>query len=193
MFKFTNYIPAGRFRLLSFPFCRYSSQNHYDVLGIPKEASNDEIKKAYYDQSKLHHPDVKDGSHDKFRDITNAYEVLGNPKLRKLYDRGLIFEKQSTAEDVIVGDPETPELEFDPKLDKWSKEQCSSTFARDQIRRNNYQKMQHFKDYKTESKGSQSLFWILMGTFIFFGYLFEKRKLTNSNEKNSPRTGAKEK
>ena len=49
--------------------------NYYDVLGINKSASESDIKKAYRKQAKKHHPD-RNGDEEKFKQITEAYEVL---------------------------------------------------------------------------------------------------------------------
>lgn len=73
-------------------------KNHYDSLGVSKNASQADVKTAYYKLSKVYHPDKNQGrtakqceEHaKKFRDITEAYEVLGNDKTRKMYDRGLV-------------------------------------------------------------------------------------------------------
>lgn len=66
-------------------------RNHYDVLGITPKATQTDIKSAFYKLSKMYHPDKNKGSDDasrKFQDISAAYEVLGNFKLRRLYDKG---------------------------------------------------------------------------------------------------------
>ena len=63
----------------------------YDTLGVSQAATVAEIKSAYYTLSKIYHPDRNAGcesSATRFRDITEAYEVLGNFRSRKLYDRG---------------------------------------------------------------------------------------------------------
>lgn len=67
------------------------SVNYYDALGISKNSTQSEIKAAYYRLSMLYHPDKNQGCESaaiKFREITQAYEVLGNFKLRRLYDKG---------------------------------------------------------------------------------------------------------
>lgn len=67
--------------------------NHYKVLGLPSKCTQAEVKTAFYRLSKVFHPDVSDQSEEanvKFRQITAAYEVLGNIKLRKLYDKGIL-------------------------------------------------------------------------------------------------------
>jgi len=67
-----------------------SSSNYYDVLGVKSSASQSQIKSAYYRLSKLYHPDTaKDVpfAKEKFAALSTAYEVLGNPHKRALYDR----------------------------------------------------------------------------------------------------------
>ncbi|KAF7919912.1 uncharacterized protein EAE98_009146 [Botrytis deweyae] len=66
--------------------------NPYEVLGIEKTASEDEIKRAYRKSALKHHPDkapehLKSDSHIKFQEIAFAYAVLSNPNRRKRYDR----------------------------------------------------------------------------------------------------------
>ena len=60
--------------------------NLYDVLGVDKSASDSDIKKAYRKQAKIHHPD-RNGDEEKFKQITEAYEVLGNKTKRDNYDK----------------------------------------------------------------------------------------------------------
>lgn len=67
--------------------------NHYEVLGISKNSTQAEIKSAYYRLSMMYHPDKNQGSESaaiKFREITQAYEILGNFRLRRLYDKGIV-------------------------------------------------------------------------------------------------------
>jgi DnaJ family protein A protein 2 len=58
----------------------------YDVLGVAKEVSSNDIKKAYFKLAKEHHPD-KGGDPEKFKEIQAAYEVLSNPDKREIYDK----------------------------------------------------------------------------------------------------------
>lgn len=59
----------------------------YEILGIDKEASQDEIKKAYRDLAKRHHPDKNKGEHSlEFLEIQQAYEILFDPEERATYD-----------------------------------------------------------------------------------------------------------
>lgn len=65
-------------------------KDYYKILGVKKGASKDEIKKAYRSLARKYHPDVNQGnetSAKKFKEISEAYEVLGNEENRKLYDQ----------------------------------------------------------------------------------------------------------
>jgi len=65
-------------------------QDYYATLGVARDASDDEIKKAFRKLARKYHPDVaKDSStaESKFKEINEAYEVLGDPANRKKYDR----------------------------------------------------------------------------------------------------------
>jgi DnaJ family protein A protein 2 len=62
------------------------TQKYYDTLGVSKEATQDEIRKAYRKKALKEHPD-KGGDPDKFKDLSVAYEVLSDPKKRDLYDK----------------------------------------------------------------------------------------------------------
>lgn len=61
----------------------------YDILGVPRTASEGDVKKAYRRLAKQYHPDVNPGNkaaEEKFKEVTAAFEVLSDPKKRKLYD-----------------------------------------------------------------------------------------------------------
>ncbi len=64
-------------------------KDYYATLGVPKTASHDEIRKAFRKLARVHHPDVakdKKGAESKFKEINEAYEVLGDEDKRQKYD-----------------------------------------------------------------------------------------------------------
>ena len=64
-------------------------RDYYEVLGLSKGASEDEIKKAYRKMAKKYHPDInkEPGAEEKFKEINEAYEVLSDPDKRSRYDQ----------------------------------------------------------------------------------------------------------
>jgi molecular chaperone DnaJ len=68
-------------------------KDYYQILGVSRDASEDEIKKAYRRLAHQHHPDKAGGSDAKFKELNEAYQVLGNKEKRAQYDRyGRTFE-----------------------------------------------------------------------------------------------------
>lgn len=65
-------------------------RDYYEILGVKKDATQDQIKKAYRKLAKQYHPDANPGNkkaEEKFKEINEAYEVLGDEEKRKKYDR----------------------------------------------------------------------------------------------------------
>ncbi|CAK94816.1 unnamed protein product (macronuclear) [Paramecium tetraurelia] len=77
-------------RFTNVPFLCFSSKKDlYELLGVPKNASQNDIKNAYYGLAKKYHPDAnpsKDAK-EKFAEINNAYETLSDENKRKVYDQ----------------------------------------------------------------------------------------------------------
>src|ERR1700694_164910 len=65
-------------------------KDYYDLLGVSKNATEDQIRQAFRNLARKHHPDVNPGdksAEEKFKDINEAYEVLSDPDKRKRYDQ----------------------------------------------------------------------------------------------------------
>jgi len=72
------------------PRREWFEKDYYSVLGVPKNATAAEIKKAYRKLAQQHHPDTRQGdadAEDRFKEISAAYDVLGDEGKRKAYDR----------------------------------------------------------------------------------------------------------
>lgn len=70
-------------------------KDYYKILNIEKSASQDEIKKAFRKLAHKYHPDKKEGNEEKFKEVNEAYQVLGNEGKRKQYDQfGSTFDQQ---------------------------------------------------------------------------------------------------
>jgi molecular chaperone DnaJ len=63
------------------------AKDYYQILGIDKKASKDEIKKAYHKLALKYHPDKNGGDDKKFKEINEAYQVLSNEDKRAHYDQ----------------------------------------------------------------------------------------------------------
>src|SRR4030088_2626524 len=67
-----------------------SKKDYYEILGVKKSASAEEIRKAFRKLARKYHPDVNPGdksSEEKFKTLSEANEVLSDPKKRKIYDQ----------------------------------------------------------------------------------------------------------
>ena len=66
-----------------------NKRDYYDVLGLSKTATDDEIKSNYRKLAKKYHPDLnkEPGAEEKFKEVQEAYEVLSDPKKRQTYDQ----------------------------------------------------------------------------------------------------------
>lgn len=74
------------------------SKDYYNILGVDKNAGQEDIKKAFKKLAHKYHPDKKDGDEAKFKEINEAYNVLGDEQKRKQYDQfGATFNQQQQA------------------------------------------------------------------------------------------------
>lgn len=68
-------------------------RNYYEILGVPRNASNDDIKKAFRKLARQYHPDVNPGDNtaeEQFKDINEAYDTLSDEQRRSEYNRSLL-------------------------------------------------------------------------------------------------------
>jgi curved DNA-binding protein len=67
---------------------RADRRDFYEILGVPRTATQDEIQRAYRKLARQHHPDVNSdpGAEDRFKEISEAYDVLSDPQTRRRYD-----------------------------------------------------------------------------------------------------------
>ncbi|WP_411343598.1 DnaJ C-terminal domain-containing protein [Paenibacillus sp. WLX1005] len=81
------------------------SRSYYDILGVSSTASKQEVKKAYQKLAKQWHPDVNkdEQAESKFKEITEAYETIGNEKSRQTYDEQLQYESARRAYEAGAG------------------------------------------------------------------------------------------
>ena len=66
------------------------TKDYYEILGVSRDASGEEIKRAYRALARLHHPDVADDkskAEHRFKEINEAYEILSDSNKRAQYDR----------------------------------------------------------------------------------------------------------
>jgi curved DNA-binding protein len=86
-----------------------AENDYYKILGVGRDATADEIKKAYRKLAMKYHPDKAKGdkkqAEDKFKQISEAYAVLSNPEKKKEYDEfgSQVFRQKFSQEDIFRG------------------------------------------------------------------------------------------
>lgn len=70
------------------------ANNYYDILGVSKSATSDEIKRAYRKKAHEYHPDKGSGNEAKFKEVNEAYQVLSDSQKKQQYDQyGQTFDQ----------------------------------------------------------------------------------------------------
>lgn len=182
-------------------------KSHYEALNISKTATHKEIKDAYYRLSMIYHPDKNKGSEEaakNFRDITSAYEVLGNVRQRKLYDSGANpnqkssqfttkqqpFETMYTKNDVRKTNVRSRDYNFD----EWSKAHYTNVFQRQNAIREKLLRNKIYEEH-TSRQNAYTLLNVMVFASIFIlitmfehvkKILSEREKINKFAEKNIP-------
>jgi len=162
------------------------TRNLYEILDLHRTATQVDIKNAYYKLSMIYHPDKNKDCElaaEKFREITSAYEVLGNFRLRRLYDKGIIH---TAGEQYHKHQQEEPPEEEDPttrfykarmnkgqrptasgrnaiyNFDEWTEAHYGGEFKRQQRLKHDNIRKEVRKDEPYETKAHEKLLMIIM-------------------------------
>jgi DnaJ-class molecular chaperone len=74
-----------------------NAKDYYQILGVNRNATNADLKKAYFKMAKEYHPDVNksEGAKEKFAEVNEAYETLGDDGKKRIYDQtGMTGDEQ---------------------------------------------------------------------------------------------------
>lgn len=94
---------------------------HYEVLGVHRNSATDEIKRAYHEAARRHHPDVGAGDGAAMAAVNAAWAVLGDPSRRAEYDRALAAATDPTAY-AAAGAPTEDDPVYDEDVPSWAVE-----------------------------------------------------------------------
>ena len=152
-----------------------TKKNYYRVLGVSPKATQAQIKTAFYKLSLKHHPDKHKGSeesHDRFQEISEAYNVLSDHEQRKLYDRELVVDGQLRAEHAHAYYP--PKSPKKPResiydFDEWTKAHYSKQLNQNQQART--QKAEDRVELNKPKMRIGSFRMIILGATVIVGVI----------------------
>jgi len=107
------------------------AKNYYLVLGVPSDASPDQIKEAYRKQAKVFHPDHYGKNHTPFLEIQEAYSVLSDPVKRQCHDRSFRYQGRTSSHRPVRVRSHTPVEPLIPEED--CTEPLASSDARERL------------------------------------------------------------
>lgn len=152
-----------------------SSKNYYDTLKITPHATQNEVKSAYYKLSLEYHPDKNKSGYakQKFHDISEAYEVLGNHELRKNYDRDIIIHQPSSSTIAQESTVHNKDKVYSGSsriynFDAWTHAHYGEQMHRYRIRRETYEQHKEMAELNRSKKNSPPIieFILLLVTLM---------------------------
>ncbi|KAM0734264.1 DnaJ-like protein subfamily C member 30, mitochondrial [Formica fusca] len=181
-----------------------SSKNHYDTLKITPHATQNEVKSAYYKLSLQYHPDKNKSGYarEKFQDISDAYEVLGNHDLRKNYDRDIMIRQSpmsTTAQEPIsyYKDKVYSDSSKIYNFDEWTQAHYGRQMHMARIRRNIYDQYKQMEQVNRRERNNPGVIEFILFLFtITIGIIYmehtvdvpaskSKKHIEESNKKNN--------
>nr|CDS29435.1 hydrocephalus inducing protein [Hymenolepis microstoma] len=155
-----------------------ATEDIYKVLGVKQNATQREIKEAFYNLSKKYHPDItgNSASSAQFQKIKNAYEILGDSSKRADYDRGLVPPKASSSS------TEFPSKEDMDVLKKYDSGSFEANYVRAYNRNLNVAWTNHADeklaksafDYRIDQRKFACVIYFAVLGFIFGSYSIAK-------------------
>lgn len=159
-------------------------KSHYESLNIAKTATHKEIKDAYYRLSMIYHPDKNKGSEEAakmFRDITAAYEVLGNVRQKRLYDTGVTGAtsiKKSSPFSAPFGRTSNRNEEFKPtarsrdyKFEEWSRTHYSNSFQQQNASKDYNRNRKEAKEFVAQQRSYIAISFVFTTTLFVLLYM----------------------
>ncbi|KAG5682336.1 hypothetical protein PVAND_011695 [Polypedilum vanderplanki] len=174
------------------------TKNLYEILGLTPNATQADIKSAYYKLSKAYHPDLNPNdsvANEKFRAISEAYEVLGTYRLRKMYDKGIIHRAGSEFSHHSGSTQKTQPYDIEEEIndddttrfyksrlkrehtggkskiydfDEWTSQHYGETFRYQQNIRNREATRKRREEYATSSKLNRNTLITVLGMGLCF-------------------------
>ncbi|XP_018315634.1 dnaJ homolog subfamily C member 30 [Mycetomoellerius zeteki] len=135
------------------------SKNHYNTLNVTPHATQNEVKSAYYKLTLQYHPDKNKSEYakQKFQDISEAYEVLGNHDQRKVYDRDIMVRRQpvSTTTQEPISDYKNKVYSGSSKIynfDAWTQAHYGKQIHVTRLRKRAYENAKMMEEINIHSK-----------------------------------------
>lgn len=161
-----------------------SSKNHYDTLKIASHATQNEVKAAYYKLSLQYHPDKNKSRYakEKFHDISEAYEVLGNHESRKKYDQNTMIHQSpgsTTAQEFTS--PNKDKIYTGRSriynFDEWTHAHYEKQMHMYQMRRDMYEQYKHMENLNPKKRNSShriAEFMLLLLTVVVIAKFMDR-------------------